>query len=349
MFTRRFGISLALTLFLGAALFIALLAAERQSPAGWEPRNVFIPRGSGYVDIVRVLQEARILRHPIVFRILVLTTATGRHLQSGEYSFPSPPSAFGVWRKLVRGDVAQYNVTIPEGSNIYDIAQILGDSDLADPEAFAEAAASREVAARLNIPGDTAEGFLYPDTYVLVRYMPVEEIIGTMVRQFRRAFTPGMEEKARNAGFSLRQIVTIASIIEKETGVPEEKPLVSAVIRKRLATGMPLQMDPTVIYGLKKFGEPLTRRDLRKPTPYNTYVRRGLPAGPITNPGLASLRAALNPAAADSLYFVSRNDGSHVFSKTLSDHNRAVAAFRRAAAAANGEAATPPLRRRGPS
>ncbi len=335
MFTRRFGISLALTIFLGAALFIALLAAERRSSTGWQARNIFIPKGSGYVEIVRILEDARLLRHPIVFRGLVLATATGKHLQSGEYAFPGPPSAFDVWRKLVRGDVAQYNVTIPEGSNIHDIAQILGDSELADPATFIEAASSREVAARLNIPGDTAEGFLFPDTYVLVRYMPEEEIIGIMVRQFRRRFTPAMEEVARNEGFTLRQIVTIASIIEKETGVPGEKALVSAVIRRRLALGMPLQMDPTVIYGLKKFGKPLLRKDLRKPTPYNTYLRRGLPAGPITNPGLASLEAALHPAAADYLYFVSRNDGSHQFTKTLSDHNRAVAALRKALTATN--------------
>lgn len=335
MFTRRFGISLALTVFLGTATFIALLAAERPSGAGWQARIVFIPRGSDYPEIVRKLQDARVLRHPLVFRALILATATGRHLQSGEYSFPAPPSAFEVWRKLVRGDVALYNVTIPEGSNIHDIARILGESELADPGAFVAAATSRELAARLDVPGDTTEGFLFPDTYVFVKYMPEEEIIGIMVRQFRRRVTPELEEKARKAGFSLRQIVTIASIIEKETGVREEKPLVSAVIRRRLALGMPLQMDPTVIYGLRKFGETLTRRDLRTPHPYNTYVRRGLPPGPITNPGLSSLEAAINPAAADYLYFVSRNDGSHEFTRTLTDHNRAVAAFRRTASAPN--------------
>ena len=335
MFTRRFGISLALTVFLGTATFFALLAAERYSGAGWQPRNVLIPKGSGYPEIVRILQDARVLRHPFVFRTLVLATATGRHLQSGEYSFPAPPSAFEVWRKLVRGDVALYNVTIPEGSNIHDIARILGDSELADRGAFVAAATSMEVAARLGIPADTAEGFLFPDTYVLVKFMSEEEIIGIMVRQFRRRFTPEMEEKGRQAGFSLGQIVTIASIIEKETGVREEKPLVSAVIRRRLALGMPLQMDPTVIYGLRKFGEDLTRRDLRTPNPYNTYLKRGLPPGPITNPGLASLEAAITPAAADYLYFVSRNDGSHEFTTTLKDHNRAVAAYRRAVSAAN--------------
>ncbi len=335
MFTRRFGISLALTLFLGTATFVAFLAAERDSATGWQARNVFVPKGSGYPEIVRILQEARLLRHPLVFRGLVLATATGRHLQSGEYAFPAPPSAFEVWRKLVQGDVAQYNVTVPEGSNVYDIAQILGSSDLADPDAFGAAATSAEGAARLNIPGVTAEGFLFPDTYVLVRYMPVEEIIGIMVRQFRHRFTPEMEAKARQAGFSLGEIVTIASIVEKETGVPEEKPLVSAVIRRRLALRMPLQMDPTVIYGLKKFGAPLTRKDLRKPNPYNTYVNRGLPPGPITNPGVASLEAAVSPADAKYLYFVSRNDGSHVFSATLGDHNRAVAAYRKAQSAAN--------------
>ncbi len=327
--------SLALTLFLGTALFVAFLAAERDSAKGWEARNVFIPKGTGYPEIVRILQDARLLRHPLVFRGLVLATATSRHLQSGEYAFPAPPSAFDVWRKLVRGDVAQYNVTIPEGSNIYDVAQILGDSELADPDVFIAAATSAEVAARLNIPGTTAEGFLFPDTYVLVKYMPEEEIIGIMVRQFRQRFTPEMEEKARQAGFPLGQVVTIASIIEKETGVPAEKPLVSAVIRRRLALRMPLQMDPTVIYGLRKFGESLTRRDLRTPNPYNTYLKRGLPPGPITNPGLASLEAAINPGDAKYLYFVSRNDGSHVFTSTLGDHNRAVAAYRKAQSAAN--------------
>ncbi len=327
--------SVALTLFLGTATFVAFLATERFPAAGWQARNIFIPKGSSYPEIVRILEDSRLLRHPLVFRGLVLATATSRHLQSGEYAFPAPPSAFEVWRKLVRGDVAQYNVTIPEGSNIFDIAEILGDSELADPGAFIAAATSGEVAARLDIPGDTAEGFLFPDTYVLVKYMPVEEIIGIMVRQFRHRFTPEMEAKAREAGFSLGQIVTIASIIEKETGVPEEKPLVSAVIRRRLALRMPLQMDPTVIYGLRKFGEPLTRKDLRKPTPYNTYVNRGLPRGPITNPGVASLEAAVNPADAKYLYFVSRNDGSHVFSTTLGEHNRAVAAYRKAQSAAN--------------
>jgi len=335
VFTRRFGISLALTAFLGTATFFALLSAERPSAAGWQARNIFIPKGSGYPEIARILQDARVLRHPFAFRTLVLATATGRHLQSGEYSFPAPPSAFEVWRKLVRGEVALYNVTIPEGSNIRDIARILGDSELADPGAFLAAATSREVAVRLDIPGDTAEGFLFPDTYVLVKYMSEEEIIGVMVRQFRRRFTPEMEEKGRQAGFSLKQIVTIASIIEKETGVREEKPLVSAVIRRRLALGMPLQMDPTVIYGLRKFGENLTRRDLRTPSPYNTYMKRGLPPGPITNPGLPSLDAAINPADADYLYFVSRNDGSHEFTRTLRDHNQAVAAYRKAASAPN--------------
>jgi len=335
VFTRRFGISLALTIFLGIATIFVFLAAERPSGAGWQARNIFIPKGSGYPEIARILLDARLLRHPFVFRTLVLATATGRHLQSGEYSFPAPPSAFEVWRKLVQGEVALYNVTIPEGSNIHDVAAILGDSELADPGAFVAAATSRDVAARLDVPGDTVEGFLFPDTYVLVKYMSEEEIIGIMVRQFRRRFTPDMEEKGRQAGFSLRQIVTIASIVEKETGVPEEKPVVSAVIRRRLALGMPLQMDPTVIYGLRKFGETLTRRDLRTPNPYNTYTRRGLPPGPITNPGLASLQAAINPADADYLYFVSRNDGSHEFTRTLRDHNRAVAAYRRSPSAPN--------------
>jgi len=159
--------------------------------------------------------------------------------------------------------------------------------------------------------------------------MSPEEILGVMVRRFRRKFTPEMESKAEEDGFTLHQIVTIASIIEKETGLDQEKPLVSEVIRKRLSIHMPLQMDPTVIYGLKKFGGNLTKKDLRTPNPYNTYRNRGLPPGPICNPGLSSLIAAVGPAETDYLYFVSRNDGSHQFSRTLQEHNRAVAVYQK--------------------
>jgi UPF0755 protein len=261
--------------------------------------------------------------------MLILGSMTGKRLKFGEYSFPDPPSAVEAWKKLFRGEVTRYSVTIPEGSNLYDIAKILGGIELVDPEKFLETAASPEVLRRLGIPGATAEGFLFPDTYLLEKSMSPEDILEVMARQFRRKILPEWEGRVRETGFSLLQLVTIASIIEKETGIDEEKPFVSAVIRKRLSLGMPLQMDPTVIYGLKRFGEGLTKKDLQTPSPYNSYLNRGLPPGPIANPGISAIRAALFPADSDYLYFVSRNDGSHKFSRTLQEHNRGVASYRK--------------------
>lgn len=291
--------------------------------------KVVIPKGSTFPEIEKLLAEKGALRYPLAFRILVVGTMTGTKLQHGEYALPAPPSAIELWRKLVGGDVAKYQVTIPGGSTLFDIAETLGTLELANPAAFLTAATSPSLISRMGIPGSTLEGYLFPDTYIMVKEMPPEEILGVMVRRFRRKFTPEMESKAAEDGFTLNQIVTIASIIEKETGLDQEKPLVSAVIRKRLSLKMPLQMDPTVIYGLKKFGGNLTKKDLRTPHPYNTYQNKGLPPGPICNPGLSSLIAAGEPAKTDYLYFVSRNDGSHQFSRTLREHNRAVAVYQK--------------------
>lgn len=345
---------------LAAAALFFVLAAGRPSPENWQLKKVRIPPGSNYHAIVRILTESGVLRFPVAFRILVTVTNTGTNLHHGEYVFPTPPSAFELWRKIASGDVAKYPVTIPEGANIYDIARILGELELADPSSFILGATSSGLASRLDIPGDTVEGFLYPDTYLLVKDMQVEEILRVMVREFREKFTSEMEEEAAAKGLTIKQVVTIASIIEKETGVDAEKPLISSVIHRRLRRGMPLQMDPTVIYGLKKFNGNLTRKDLRTRNSYNTYLNPGLPPGPISNPGLSSLMAALHPADTHYLYFVSRNDGSHQFSQTLAEHNRAVEAYQKNGGAkpagkrvpAGGGkkgTATPPSPRREPS
>lgn len=311
-----------------AAVAVSLLLG-RPSQENWHLKKVRIPKGSHYPEIVRLLTEGGVLRRPAAFRALVTLSMTGTKLQHGEYAFPAPPSVLDLWRKIATGDVAKYQVTIPDGSTLYDIGRTLGELELADPDAFVAAATSPGLVNRLGIPADTAEGFLFPDTYLLVKDMTEEEILGIMTRRFSQKFAPDREESAPANGFTLNEIVTIASIIEKETGVEAEKPLVSSVIRRRLALGMPLQMDPTVIYGLKRFGKPLTKKDLLTPNPYNTYRNRGLPPGPIANPGLTSLGAALQPAETKYLYFVSRNDGTHQFSETLAEHNRAVAEFRK--------------------
>lgn len=326
---------------LAAAGLFLCLALLRPPQENWRLKKVRIPRGSSYPEIVRILTESGVLRFPSVFRVLVTVTMTGTKLQQGEYAFPAPPSALELWRKISSGDVTKYPVTIPEGSTLYDVARILGDLELADPDAFVAAATAPGLANRLDIPGDTAEGFLFPDTYLLVKDMREEEILAILVRRFHRQFTPVMQGAAAIRGLTLHQVVTIASIIEKETGVEAEKPIVSSVIHRRLKLGMPLQMDPTVIYGLRKFGGNLSRKDLQVPNPYNSYLNRGLPPGPIANPGRSALMAALEPADVPYLYFVSKNDGSHQFSKTLEEHNRAVAEFQRERGGKSAKRAAP--------
>lgn len=179
------------------------------------------------------------------------------------------------------------------------------------------------------VPGPQLEGYLFPDTYRFAPGTDVREVLTTMVRHFHDRFDAERHRRAAERGLSVNEVLTLASIIEKETGKPEERALIAAVFTNRLRIGMPLQSDPTVIYGLPAFDGDLTRADLAHPSPYNTYVVGGLPPGPIANPGLAAIDAALAPAASPALYFVSRNDGSHAFSTTLAEHNRAVGRYQR--------------------
>jgi len=310
-------------------LFITFLVFDSYPSKDWKAKTVSIPQGSSTQDIAYILSAEKTLPHPIALRGIAILTRTARQLQYGEYTFPSPPSAYTAWKKLIAGDVVKYPVIVRPGSNLYDVAALLSAYSLVKPEAFVEAATSPNTLARLGIKADSAEGYIVPDTYNLVKNMKPVHILEVMVRPFKSRFTPEMEQKAARAGLSIHEVVTIASIIEKETGVPYEKPLVSAVIRNRLKLGMPLQMDPTVIYGIRRFDGTITRSDLRTPGPYNTYMNTGLPPGPISNPGLASLKAALNPANTDYLYFASNTDGTHTFSKTFAQHSIAVKNLRR--------------------
>jgi UPF0755 protein len=213
---------------------------------------------------------------------------------------------------------------IPEGFTVRQVARRLSDWGLVDYETFIARARDPRLLQALGIQGGSVEGYLYPETYIFTRSMGEEEIIRYMVRQFRKRQRPEWEKEAEKKGLALEEVITLASIIEKEGGLPEEKPLVSAVFHNRLKRGMKLQSDPTVIYGLEDFDGNLKKSHLRKNMPYNTYVHKGLPPGPICNPGLDSIEAALYPATVPYLYFVARNDGSHYFSTTLSHHREAV-------------------------
>ena len=240
----------------------------------------------------------------------------------------SPVTIFNV---LTSGTIKTYSLTIPEGFTAEQIANTLGKTNLINKNEFAALVNDKEIAVSYNIDGQGLEGYLFPDTYLISRNMEARDLIDIMVKHFRRVFKEVTESRkfAASQSLSEREVVTLASIVEKETANPEERPVIASVFLNRLKRGMRLESDPTVIYGLEKFNGNLTRRDILTPTQYNTYIIYGLPPGPIANPGRESLMAVINPTITDYLYFVSKNNGSHYFSETLSEHNRAVVKYQK--------------------
>ncbi len=306
-------------------LLYALLVLTLPPNLRGERKQVVIPRGAPFKGVVRVLDEAGLLRSPTGFHLMARLMGVTERVQAGEYELSTTMPPLVILHKLVAGDVMKYRVTIPEGYTVRQIALRLQELGIIEEqEEFLKLAFSAEFAAGLGIEGKSIEGYLFPDTYLLPKGVSPIEIIKTMVGKFKQVYGPDCEHRAVELGMTDRQIVTLASIIEKETGVSEERPLISAVFHNRLKRGIPLCSDPTVIYGIPDFDGNLRKKDLEQWTPYNTYLKKGLPPGPIANPGKSSLLAALYPAPVQYLYFVSRNDGSHYFSTTLREHNEAV-------------------------
>jgi UPF0755 protein len=288
---------------------------------------VEIPPGSGSATIARRLTDAGVIQDVSRFRIALWVTGSGRRLQAGEYKFDRPMSPREVVDKIARGDVFVTPLTFREGLTIRQMAAVYESKGFGDAREFVAAASRGELVQEIDPAAKDLEGYLFPDTYTLPRRATAEQLVGRMVAGFRKALTADIVDAARARGLSVRQLVTLASIVEKETGHKDERPLVAAVYSNRLRVGMGLQCDPTVIYALERAGRydgNLTREDLQFDSPYNTYRYAGLPPGPIAAPGRASLAAAASPAAVPYLYFVSKNDGSHAFAETLEQHNRNV-------------------------
>jgi UPF0755 protein len=311
----------------GAAAFAFYMVNRIQQPyKGFsEPeRFVEIPSGTGAAEIRRRLVEAGVVSDELAFRAALMWTGQSRALKAGEYRFDRPMSVVDVVEKLARGDVYGHPITFPEGLTIREMAEIVESHGFGKADEFIKAARDGSLVNDLDPAAKDLEGYLFPETYTLPRGTPVVTLVSLMVERFRDTYTMLEAKRSGQVGLSTRQIVTLASLVEKETGKAEERPLVAAVYRNRLDKNMAMQADPTVVYALVKAGTydgNIRKRDLSFDSPYNTYKYAGLPPGPIASPGRAALEAALAPAEVDYLYFVSKNDGSHAFAETLAKHN----------------------------
>jgi UPF0755 protein len=324
---------LFLILFLAAAVAGAWMAhrqflnVDRPYKAFRAEQFVDVPPGLGTRAIGRLLVDAGVIEDLATWRLAVWHSGQATSLKAGEYRFTEAATPMDVVARLARGDVYLRSVTFPEGLTIRQMAAIYQDSGLGAARDFVAAAGDEGLVAGDDPAARNLEGYLFPDTYALPRRASARDLVERMVRRFNVVMNDELRALVGARGLGLREAVTLASLVEKETASPAERPIVAAVYLNRLREGIGLQCDPTVIYALElrgRFNGNLTRADLAVDSPYNTYRYRGLPPGPIAAPGRSSLEAVAHPAEVDHLYFVSRNDGTHAFASTLAEHNRNV-------------------------
>jgi UPF0755 protein len=283
-----------------------------------------VERGSGLRRVATELEQGALVRNADAVVWLARLRGWESAIKTGEYELSPSWSSERILTRIISGKVRTYTAVLPEGIRATEIAERLDSAGLAEQEAFLRVVSDAEFARSLGVPAPTLEGYLYPETYEIPRDLPPKELARILVEQFNTTWR-ALEPRAADLELTKHQIVTLASIVEKETAAPEERPLIAAVFLNRLRKGMRLETDPTVIYGIADFDGNLRKRDLQnKQNPYNTYQIAGLPPGPIASPGADSLRAVVSPADSDYLYFVSRNDGTHEFSRTYREHVNAV-------------------------
>ncbi len=291
---------------------------------------VEIGRGMSSRKMASLLAERGVVRSPWAF-LVPRAFHPRATLQAGEYRFDSGQTPWQVFDKIRRGEIFYEELTVPEGSNIFDIAALLQNSDTVTPDAFLKAAADPASIRDLDPAAPNLEGYLFPSTYRVTHKTTARQLCRIMTAEFRKQWAA---LRTDTDGADVHRVVTLASLVEKESAVPSERPLIASVFSNRLKAGIPLQCDPTTVYAAlldNRYHGVIHKSDLASSNPYNTYGHAGLPPGPIANPGLTALRAAAQPAATDYLYFVAKADGSgsHQFSSTLADHNRAVLAYRK--------------------
>jgi UPF0755 protein len=329
--SRRRLLLAALLLFaLGVGAAAAWVNFALEPVADAAPERIFeVAPGRPLAAIARDLEREGLVKSALAVEWLARLRGLAGELQTGEYRLSGALAPREILERIASGRVATYEVVLPEGLTAAQIGERLAAERLVDAERFAAVVRDAASAAALGVQGDGLEGYLFPETYFLARNLPPLEVARVLVNQFLTVWRE-IEPLASAQGLSMREVVTLASIVEKETGAPGERPLIAAVFRNRLARGMRLETDPTVIYGIEAFDGNLRRRHLEDPgNPYNTYLHTGLPPGPIANPGADALRAVVRPADSEYLFFVSKNDGTHTFSRTYREHVLAVNRFQR--------------------
>lgn len=307
-------------------VFFALTPAPVSKPS----TKLLIRTGTGARAVAAQLAKEGVVTDANLFYWYARARGVAGRMKAGEYQFPAAPTPNLVLDILLQGKVVVYRVTIPEGASLKDVARLVAATDLADADEFVQWARDPHLMASLDVSPDapSLEGYLFPETYVFRRTDRPRDILRRMVLEFWRRFSPERQARARQMGFTVHETVTLASLVEKEAVRDAERPVIAGVFLNRLQRQMPLQSDPTAVYDLEDFTGPILRRHLERESPYNTYLYKGLPPGPICNPGEKSLKAVLDAKKTSYLYFVSNNDGSHTFSSTYDEHVQAVARFR---------------------
>ncbi len=329
-FLTRILLTLAVPLIIGMFTFYFMNSyfGKPLNPKKTQLVRIEVPRNSNFRSLCKTLQKKKIIRH---WRVLDLHARFGgddTKIKAGEYELSASMTPKEILTKLSSGEVYKRSITVKEGANIWEIAVAIQASEIATSKDFLKAVQDKTLLSKAGIKSESFEGYLYPETYNFSKGETVERIIWTMLEQGEKKWLPEFSTRSDELNLTRHEVLTLASIIEKESGNFDEQGIIGSVFHNRMETLVKLQADPTVIYGLRKFGRALTKKDLETPNPYNTYVNYGLPPGPIGNPGESAIKAALYPEDTSFLYFVADGKGRHVFSKTLAEHNEAVHNYR---------------------
>lgn len=306
---------------------IFLMLANQPAGDGKLQKIITIPPGASAKKVAAQLAEAGLLRSPTLFVLRAKLTGKSAAIKAGPYQFTDDMHPSAILTKLVNGEIDVWRFAVPEGYSIFQLAELLATRKIVAKDAFLTACRNPDLLKEFKIPGETVEGYLYPSTYDITPGSSATTIVRLMLRQFDREYQQRFSAISSSRKFSRHDLLTLASMVEKEAIAPQERPQIAAVFLNRLSKRMRLQSDPTAVYGQRAFGGAVSAQDVRQATPYNTYKIAGLPPGPIGNPSAEAIAAVLAPAAVPHLYFVAKQDGTHYFSTTLVEHNQAVTRY----------------------